>query len=58
MATAPKNLRTRKARETASADKLGQKLNTLVEKKFLQMSPADRERKHKEFISALKGRKP
>jgi len=57
MAGAAKDLGARNAQKTASVRKLGRALGVLVEKKFAQMSATDRVSKHREFMSALKGRR-
>ena len=58
VATAPKHVPPRKLSKSTSTGKLARDLNGLVEKKFGQMSPAERIKKHEEFISALKGQRP
>ena len=58
MATAPKQAPPRKPSKRRSSEELTQDLNELVEKKFAQMSPAERVKKHEEFIAALRGRRP
>ena len=58
MATAPKQVPARKLSKRQSSEKLAASLSGLVEKGFSKMTPAERVKKHQEFISALKGRRP
>jgi hypothetical protein len=58
VATAPKQAPARKLSKRYSSKELAADLNGLVEKKFSKMTPTERVKKHQEFISALKGRRP
>jgi hypothetical protein len=58
VATLPKHPPSRKLSKRPSAEKLAHDLGELVEKRFSQVSPTERVKKHEEFISALKGRRP
>ena len=58
MATAPKQPPSQKLAKRRSPEELARDLNQLVEKKFAQMPPSERVKKHEEFIAALKGRRP
>jgi hypothetical protein len=58
VATTPKRMLSRKLSKRPSADKLARDLSGLVEKRFAEMSSTERTKKHEEFISALKGRRP
>ena len=58
MVTTPKRMPSRKLSKRPLAEKLAQDLSGLVEKRFAEMSSREWTKKHEEFISALKGRKP
>lgn len=58
VATAPKQAPARKPSKRRSSEELAANLSGLVETKFSKMTPMERVKKHQDFISALKGRRP